>query len=106
MKNRVRQQPRDGQRPLRAVLPALVLLASVTGCALTGPHLDQALLADRGAAERNQGIAAAYRVGCPDVLELTAQDRPELSGLYAVTADGRIDLGEVGQVRVEGLTLP
>jgi protein involved in polysaccharide export with SLBB domain len=106
MKNRARQQPRDGSRPYRAVLPALVLLASLTGCAMTGPRLDQALLADRGATERNQGVATAYRVGCPDVLEVTAQDRPELSGLYAVTADGRIDLGEVGQVRVEGLTLP
>jgi polysaccharide biosynthesis/export protein len=106
MKNRARQQPRDGQRSFRAVLPALVLLASLTGCALTGPPLDQALLADRGAVERNQGVEAAYRIGCPDVLELTAQDRPELSGLYAVTADGRIDLGEVGQLRVEGLTLP
>jgi protein involved in polysaccharide export with SLBB domain len=48
---------------------------------------------------------AAYRVGCPDVLEVAFADRPEWSALVSVDLDGRLPLGEPGSPRVEGLTL-
>lgn len=70
------------------------------------PHLDQALLMERGAAARNQGVAEAYTVFCPDILDLTVEGRAELSGRQPVRVDGRIDLGPLGRVRVEGMTLP
>jgi len=43
-----------------------------------------------------------YRVGCPDVLEVQIEGRPELSGRRCVGPDGRIDLGGLGRLRVEG----
>jgi protein involved in polysaccharide export with SLBB domain len=78
----------------------------LVGCATGGGHVDQALLADRGSAARNEGVAERYTVGCPDVLEVAVPDRPDLSGRRTVGPDGRIDLGALGQVRVEGRTVP
>jgi protein involved in polysaccharide export with SLBB domain len=46
-----------------------------------------------------------YRVGCPDVLEVAFDDRPEWGAIVAVDLDGRIPLGEPGSPRVEGQTL-
>jgi protein involved in polysaccharide export with SLBB domain len=45
-----------------------------------------------------------YAVHCPDVLQITLADSPDLSGQRAVDADGRIDLGCLGRLRVEGQT--
>jgi protein involved in polysaccharide export with SLBB domain len=95
------------ERAPRAACRGLpLLLCLLTGCCLGRPHLDEALLADPGRDARNQGVAYLYRVGCPDVLEVTVPGRPELAGRYTVKADGRIDLGPLGRVRVDGLRLP
>jgi protein involved in polysaccharide export with SLBB domain len=59
------------------------------------------LLADRDAAHR-RAVASDYLVGCPDVLSISVPDRPELSGLHEISPDGRIDLGKLGRLRVEG----
>jgi polysaccharide export outer membrane protein len=95
-----RQAPRAACRGLG------LLLCLLTGCCLCRPHLDEALLADPGRAARNQGVIDRYRVACPDVLEVAVSGRPAWGGRYTVKADGRIDLGRLGRVRVEGLTLP
>lgn len=94
------------ERARRAACRWPVLLCLLTGCCLGRPHLDEALLADPGRAARNRGVSDLYRVGCPDVLEVTVAGRPELGGRYTVKADGRIELGPLGRLRVEGLTLP
>ena len=49
--------------------------------------------------------AAAYRVGCPDVLEVAFTDRPEWDAVASVDIDGRLPLEQPGSPRVEGLTL-
>jgi protein involved in polysaccharide export with SLBB domain len=51
---------------------------------------------------RSQGVAGQYHIGCPDVLEVTVEGRPEYSGRCAVGPDGRVELGPLGGVRVEG----
>ena len=80
----------------------LGLLASLlVGCASGPPRFDQALMADPGAAGRNHGVIHAYHVFCPDILEIRITGRPELSGWRAVDAEGRIDLGRLGRLRVE-----
>jgi protein involved in polysaccharide export with SLBB domain len=45
-------------------------------------------------------------VGCPDILWISVEDHPEWSGRREVEANGCIDLGTLGGVRVEGLTVP
>ena len=102
-------------------------LSLLVGCAAGPPRLDQALMADKGAVSRNQGVEQAYHVFCPDVLQITidpnkqqtARNRENRAiqrvsvpsvdsgsflptGKYAIDADGRIDLGPLGKPRVEG----
>ncbi|WP_439624236.1 polysaccharide biosynthesis/export family protein [Gemmata sp.] len=47
----------------------------------------------------------AYRIGCPDVLEVAFADRPEWDVLASVDLDGRVALAHPGSPRVEGRTL-
>src|SRR5947209_19293237 len=79
-----------------------LLLWLAVGCAAQKPHLDQALLAEKGTAGRNEGVIEQYRVSCPDVLEVTIELRPELTGKRVIGTDGCIALGPVGRLRVEG----
>ncbi len=48
---------------------------------------------------------AAYRVGCPDVLEVAFADCPGWDALASIDLDGRLPLQSPGSPRVEGLTL-
>ena len=47
----------------------------------------------------------AYRIGCPDILELTFLDHPSWDVLVSVDVDGRVPLDHPGTPRVEGFTL-
>lgn len=77
----------------------LVLLLPALGCA--------DLSAVRRAPPLPAPVApdlAAYRIGCPDVLEIALTERPEWDCLVAVDVDGGIQLVEAGTVPVQGLT--
>jgi protein involved in polysaccharide export with SLBB domain len=60
---------------------------------------------DPKAAAETPAPAAAFRVGCPDVLDVAFADRPDWDALASVDLDGRLPLGDPGSPRVEGLTL-
>jgi protein involved in polysaccharide export with SLBB domain len=49
------------------------------------------------------GVPDQYLLGCPDVVEVKVIGRPDLGGCHTIGADGRIALGPLGRVRVEGL---
>jgi polysaccharide biosynthesis/export protein len=49
--------------------------------------------------------AATYRIGCPDVLEITFADHPEWDVFAAVDLDGRVPIVQTGSPRAEGRTL-
>lgn len=48
---------------------------------------------------------AAYRIGCPDVLEVSFDDFPSWDAIAAVDLDGRLPLKSPGNPRAEGRTL-
>src|SRR5262245_22934646 len=83
-------------------LLALPMLLTVFGCAkdrmvvenlrMQSPFLDDA-------------VVRSYRVGCPDVIEMKINTRPEFDGLYEIASDGRINMGDYGKPRIEGRTL-
>ncbi len=75
------------------------------GCATVRPQVDRALLADKGMASRGENVAESYAVYCPDVLDVTIDDRPEMTGQREIGPDGRIDLGNAERLRVEGRTV-
>lgn len=45
-----------------------------------------------------------YTLACPDVIEVVFADRPQLGPLARIGADGCVDLGMLGSIRVEGDT--
>src|SRR5712691_5830585 len=79
-----------------------LLLWLAVGCASQKLHLDQALLAEKGATQRNEGVVEQYRVSCPDILEVTVNLPPELNGKRLIGTDGCIALGRRDRLRVEG----
>jgi protein involved in polysaccharide export with SLBB domain len=76
----------------------------LAGCAAQRSQVDRALSADQGLGAAAGAAVEPYAVHCPDVLQVTLADRPDLSGQRTVGADGRIDLGPLGHPRVEGQT--
>ena len=60
---------------------------------------------DLRAAAETPAPDVAYRIGCPDVLEITFTDRPEWDVYASVDLDGRLPLAQPGNLRVEGRTL-
>jgi protein involved in polysaccharide export with SLBB domain len=47
----------------------------------------------------------AYRIGCPDVLEVSFLDYPEWDALVSIDLDGRLPLEHPGHLQAEGRTL-
>lgn len=96
-------QPRRSRAPAFPLLPLFVLL---TGCA-DCKFLKQTCPPppDPAAAAHAPAPATAYRLGCPDVLEVTFADRPDWDAVAAVDLDGRLPLAGPGSPRVEGRTL-
>jgi len=60
----------------------------------------------RGPSVRKDDVAEHYAVGCPDVLEVSVSNRPDLSGRFTIGPNGRIELERLGRPRVEGRTVP
>jgi protein involved in polysaccharide export with SLBB domain len=93
--------------PSRVGLLLVLLAVSLsTGCAehrfLTRkcpPPLDPKVAAATPAPD------AAYRIGCPDVLEVSFVDFPSWDAIAAVDLDGRLPLPSPGSPRAEGRTL-
>lgn len=82
------------------------ILASAIVIAASGCAKDRVLIEKNLLAQSADGIevAKSYRVACPDVIELDIAQRPEFAGRYEITSEGRINLGEYGNLRVQGRT--
>jgi protein involved in polysaccharide export with SLBB domain len=82
----------------------IIVLVCLAGCATNRADVDKRLTAEGD--RRQRGVVESYTVACPDVLEVGVAGRPEVGGPLAVAIDGRIDLRDLGRLRVEGLTVP
>jgi protein involved in polysaccharide export with SLBB domain len=81
-------------------------LVVMSGCALSRPHVDRALLTGREeTTARYESVAGKYAVRCPDLVDISVDDRPDLSGLHEIDVDGRLKLGSQGRILIEGLTV-
>lgn len=86
-----------------ACLAALSLLGGA-GCVKDRAFVEKNLMA-RPAPGAAATVGECYRVGCPDVIGLEIAQRSEFAGPYEIGTDGRINLGDYGNPRVEGRTL-
>jgi protein involved in polysaccharide export with SLBB domain len=84
---------------------ALALLAIAPGCARDRFNVEKNLMSQKSDLHQ-QEVRDRYRVGCPDILDVTLPHHPEISGEREIGPDGRMDLGEYGALRVEGRTIP
>ena len=93
-----------GYLPLAPLIPLFALL--LTGCA-DCKFLRKVCPApsDPLTAAQLPAPDTAYRLGCPDVLEIALADHPEWNVYASVDLDGRIPLARPGSPRVEGRTL-
>lgn len=97
-------------RRFRDIAPMLtgLLCAVLAGC-VSNPNratVEKNIMSDRGSDAQRQSLDEKYRVGCPDVLQIRAEDRREFDGQYVVGPNGRVKLGRYGEIRAEGRTLP
>jgi protein involved in polysaccharide export with SLBB domain len=104
--NRVGRRPRLAPWSALRRLPTLLILLALAGCLHTHHRVSKKLMAEPVSSDGDASLAETYLVGCPDVLEVTIADRPESSRRAAVNVNGRLDLGSLGQPRVEGRTTP
>jgi protein involved in polysaccharide export with SLBB domain len=84
----------------RLCRPLPLAVALLSGCFCSGkrddlppPPPDQPINA-----------AAVYSLGCPDLIEVTFVDWPDVSHAARIGADGCIPVGTLGRIRVEGGT--
>ncbi len=88
---------------IAALLTAVPLLHAA-GCAMDRAAVEKNLMAQPSASAHV--VAQSYRVACPDIIALEIPQRPEFTGHYEIGADGRINLGDYGNPRIEGRMLP
>lgn len=95
--------PHTKRTPVRFLALVLVLNAGCADCKFLKQTCPPP--ADPAAAAQLPAPDTAYRLGCPDVLEVAFADRPEWDALVSIDLDGRVPLGKPGSPRVEGRTL-
>ena len=88
---------------IASVLLALLLLHTA-GCAMDRASVEKNLMAHPSA--HAEAELLRYRVACPDIIELEIAQRPEFTGRYEIGSDGRINLGDYGNPRIEGRMIP
>lgn len=89
--------------PVLALIPCLGLF----GCVTQDDARVQQLLNQRGFGARYVGDTnEQYYLGVGDQFSVTDEQHPEFDNVYAVRPDGVIDVANVGEVFVAGLTIP
>src|SRR5437870_3143814 len=89
--------------PARLILPFALCLAGCADCKFLSQACPQPV--DPQAAAATPAPDAAYRIGCPDVIEVSFDDFPAWDALASVDLDGRLPLQSPGNPRAEGRTL-
>ncbi len=86
------------------VLPASML----SGCTAIQTHqkvAEQLAIGPEAPVTREQSVEEAYRVGFPDVLQISVPGRPDCSGIFPISAEGCVEIATLGNPRIEGETI-
>lgn len=88
-------------RATRSILMVAALLFLTSGCAAWDPF---APLPTTAPPARVAGAVEEYRIGVPDLLELTVWQHPDVSGPILVRRDGKVSVPLMGDIQAEGYT--
>src|SRR5438067_1230399 len=77
----------------------------VLGCASTPSTPDLPVALPTSVSPPSSSANSEYRLRSPDVIELACARQPGRNGRYPIDAEGRINLGDAGQPRIEGETM-
>jgi protein involved in polysaccharide export with SLBB domain len=80
------------------------MLCLLAGCAAPSQRDELARESVRPPTAPRQEASAPYRVGCPDEIEITFTAQLGTGSRHVIGPDGRIDLGKLGMLRVDGKT--
>lgn len=89
---------------LRGWCALMLMVLMCTGCATTRKQAARYIRTESRAPAAATPVDAAYRLACPDIVEIRVASMPEASGQYVVSAEGRIALESLDCPRVEGET--
>lgn len=85
---------------------ALILLSLIGGCATKRDQIAQVLNSNAPPAlAAKTSIDENYRVGFPDIVEISVSGTPHYSGRFAVNVEGRIEISDLDNPRVDGGTV-
>jgi len=98
--------PGQGQTGWRKPLSLGLILVLLAGCAGGGNKVDRALLSQRSSAHPSYPVANYYQIHCPDQVDIHFNGIHPWQGQAGVGPDGRMAVGTLGVVRVDGLTPP
>lgn len=85
---------------------SLCIFPILTGCGNHRATIEDSLAQQSQYAAVSPTGNLAYRVGCPDVLEIRFSHRSQWNCFAPVDVEGRVKIDPLGHVRVEGRTLP
>jgi protein involved in polysaccharide export with SLBB domain len=89
-------------KKVRAGPCAAIGLILCAGCLNPAPRIRSALKDPPSAAPAE--TVAAYTLSCPDVIDISFANWPNLSGRYTIDPDGTITIANVVRIRVDGQT--
>lgn len=87
---------------VRAAQVMAILLGGVSGCAATEGSVRSALKSPPTAPSAE--TVPVYTLACPDAIDITFANRPQLSGRYSIEPDGAVSVAGVGRVALAGGT--
>jgi protein involved in polysaccharide export with SLBB domain len=96
-----------GMRKIRRLFSFYILHAAFCtgiGCVTNRAQIEQDILVNRQPSAHLQQVAHAYAARCPDALRVDIDGLPQYSGPRRIGPDGRINLGDADQPRVDGQT--
>lgn len=98
---------RSAMANLLTALLAPLLAATLPGCKTQDDGRVQQLLNQRGFGARYVGDTnTQYYLGIGDAFSVMDEQHPEFDNVYAIRPDGVIDVPNLGEVFVAGLTIP
>src|SRR5262249_9440173 len=94
----------SGWRRCAPIVGAALLVAGCAAPTRMFPHPRPPAVGDSDEPPPVLSAEPAYAISCPDEVEIQVVSRTDCNGRFTISPEGRINLGALGQPRIEGDT--